>query len=153
MTSRCSAQLLGRTRLLTLTGPGGTGKTSLALELARRHAEDFEDGACLVDLQSVDDVGQVAAEVAHGVGLLDGPTGSAADRLEGYLADRALLLVIDNFEQVIDAAPEVARVLAASPGSRAHRHQPEGPAASHRAGVRRSTPGLPARAGRRHARG
>ena len=119
MTWRCSDSCSVETRLLTLTGPGGTGKTSLALELARRQAEDFEDGACLVDLQAVDDVDQVAAEIAHGVGLLDGPTGPAADRLEGYLADRALLLVIDNFEQVIGAAPVVGRVLAASPGSRA----------------------------------
>jgi predicted ATPase/class 3 adenylate cyclase len=112
-------ELLGRTRLLTLTGPGGTGKTSLAVELARRQAEGFEDGACLIDLQAVDDVDQVAAEIAHGVGLLDGATGPAADRLEGYLADRALLMVIDNFEQVISAAPVVGRLLADSPRSRA----------------------------------
>jgi predicted ATPase/class 3 adenylate cyclase len=112
-------QLLRETRLLTLTGPGGTGKTCLALELARRHAQDFEDGACLIDLQAVDDDGLVAAEIAHGVGLLDGATGPAADRLERYLAERSLLLLIDNFEQVIGAAPVVARALAASPGSRA----------------------------------
>jgi predicted ATPase/class 3 adenylate cyclase len=111
--------LLGEARLLTLTGPGGSGKTSLALELARRHAAAFEDGACFVDLQAVDDIAQVAAEVAHGVGLLDGPAGPAAERLDGYLADRAHLLVIDNFEQVIAAAPVIGRVLAASPRSRA----------------------------------
>jgi predicted ATPase/class 3 adenylate cyclase len=111
-------RLLWTSRLLTLTGPGGTGKTTLALELARRHAQRFADGAFLVDLQAIRDPGLVTAEIAHGVGLLDGPLGSAADRLGPYLKGREALLLIDNFEQVIGAAPAVGDVLDASPGSR-----------------------------------
>jgi predicted ATPase/class 3 adenylate cyclase len=111
-------ELLRQTRLLTLTGPGGTGKTTLALELARRHAADYADGAAFVDLQAIRDSALVRAEIAHGLGLLDGSVGSAADRLSAYLGSRELLLVIDNFEQVLDAATVVADVFADSSGSR-----------------------------------
>jgi predicted ATPase/class 3 adenylate cyclase len=109
--------LLDRSRLLTLTGPGGTGKTTLALELARRRAASFADGACFVDLQAVRDRELVRAEVARGVGLLDGALGSAADRLLGYVGTLELLIVIDNFEQVVSAADVVGDLLAASPRS------------------------------------
>jgi predicted ATPase len=104
---------------LTLTGPGGTGKTTLALELARREASAFEDGARFVDLQAVRDPELVRGEIARGIGLFDGAAGPAADRLDAFVADRELLVVIDNFEQVIDAADTVASLLGASPRSRA----------------------------------
>ena len=112
-------RLLAETRLLTLTGPGGTGKTALALELARRQASAFDDGARFIDLQAVRDPAAVRGEIARGVGLFDGPAGPAVDRLESYLADRALLVVIDNFEQVIEAADSVTHLLKSSPRSKA----------------------------------
>lgn len=111
------ARLRAGTRLLTLTGPGGTGKTTLALELARREAAGFDDGARFVDLQSVREAEAVRGEIAHALGLLDGPTGRAAERLAAYLAERQLLLVIDNFEQVMEAAGVVNELLRASPRS------------------------------------
>jgi predicted ATPase/class 3 adenylate cyclase len=112
------SSLLGQTRLLTLTGPGGTGKTTLAIELARRHATGYADGAWFIDLQGVDDVDGVTSEIAHGVGLLDGSAGPAAGRLGPYVAERELLIVIDNFEQVIEAAETILDILRASPRSR-----------------------------------
>ncbi len=104
--------------MLTLTGPGGTGKTTLALELARHEADKYADGVYLADLQAVHDATQVRGEIARSVGLLDGATGTAADRLEGYLGSREMLLVIDNFEQVLEAADVVTDALAASAGTR-----------------------------------
>lgn len=115
---RALEELFDHTRLLTLTGPGGTGKTSLALELSRRRAEGFADGAWYVDLQAVRDPDMVRSEVATALSLLDGPAGPAADRLLAYVAEQELLLLIDNFEQVLDAAPLVAELIAASPRSK-----------------------------------
>jgi predicted ATPase/class 3 adenylate cyclase len=110
-------RLLAETRLLTLTGAGGAGKTTLAVELARRHATAFADGASFVDLQAVPGADAVRAEVARGVGLLDGPVGTAAERLRAYVAARQLLLVLDNFEHVLGAADVISDVLGASPQS------------------------------------
>jgi predicted ATPase/class 3 adenylate cyclase len=112
-------RLLAETRLLTLSGPGGSGKTTLAVELARRHAAEYDDGARFVDLQAVTEPAAVRGEIARGVGLLDGPAGAAADRLDANVAGRELLIVIDNFEQVMEAADAVAGLLTASPRSRA----------------------------------
>jgi predicted ATPase/class 3 adenylate cyclase len=110
--------LLGTTRLLTLTGPGGIGKTSLAIEVARAHAGRYADGTWLVALDGITDPRLVTAAIARTIGLFDGPARSGADRLHAYLADRSMLLVLDNFEQVLDAAVDVAALLARSPGSR-----------------------------------
>ena len=102
-------------RLVTLTGPGGIGKTRLALELARRLAPEFADGAAVVPLAAVGDPGHVLPALAGALGLADGADGSVFDALADALADRALLLVIDNFEQVLGAAPDIGRLLAAAP--------------------------------------
>lgn len=111
-------ELLAGTRLLTLTGAGGSGKTTLAVELARRHADAYADGAAFVDLQAVRDAEQVRGEIARGIGLLDGVVGTAAERLTAFVGSQELLLVIDNFEQVVAAADVVADLLVASPRSR-----------------------------------
>ena len=111
-------RLLEHNRLVTLTGPGGTGKTSLALELARQVAPDFPDGAWQVNLASLSEPSAVRATIARTLGLYDGPVDSAAARLDAYLADRTLLLVLDNFEHLLDAAPEVSGLLSGSPGLR-----------------------------------
>jgi predicted ATPase/class 3 adenylate cyclase len=110
--------LLERARLVTLTGPGGIGKTSLAVELARRRSAAVPDGAWFVALETLTDPTDVAATIARTLGLHDGAERSAADALPGYLATRSTLLVLDNFEQILDAAPIVVGLLRDSPGTR-----------------------------------
>ncbi len=112
------AELARASRLVTLTGPGGIGKTSLAVELARAMSETVADGAWFVPLDVVDDPSQVAPVVARTLGLFDGPERPAADRLPVYLAGRSILLVLDNFEHLLDAAGAVSVLLRASPGVR-----------------------------------
>jgi predicted ATPase len=102
-------------RLVTLTGPGGVGKSRLAVEAARRLGPGFADGVRFVELASVSAADLVAAAIAAGLGL-NTTAGRLITDLESYLRAARLLLVLDNFEQVIDAAPLLAEVLAAAPG-------------------------------------
>ena len=99
-------------RLLTLVGPGGVGKTRLALEAARRVAEHYNGGAVHVDLDGVDDAGLLASEVAAALGVVAATPEQLAERLDR--GDPALL-VLDGFERFLDDAGEVARLLAAVP--------------------------------------
>jgi predicted ATPase/class 3 adenylate cyclase len=110
--------LLESSRLVTLTGPGGIGKTSLGIELARGEAERFRDGTWFVPLDLLDEPFQVRGAIARTIGLFDGSEGPAADVLLTYLARRSVLLVLDNFEHVLDAAADVSSLLRASPASR-----------------------------------
>ncbi len=103
-------------RLLTLIGPGGTGKTRLALQLAWAADERFADGAAFVQLAPVRDPELVVPATAQALDLRDQPGESALETLSEYLRDKELLLVLDNFEQVLRAAPAVASLLAAAPG-------------------------------------
>jgi predicted ATPase len=98
-------------RLVTLTGPGGVGKTRLAVEVARRLGPGFADGVRFIELASVSSADLVAAAVATGLGLT-----TTGDKLITYLRARRLLLVLDNFEQVVSAAPLLAELLGAAPG-------------------------------------
>ena len=110
-----AARLLGTTRLLTLTGPGGTGKTRLSLQLAADMAERFPDGIWFVALEPVRDPSLIASTILTTVGLVESAGRSARDILVDWLAPKEALLVIDNFEQVIDGAPIVADLLRAAP--------------------------------------
>jgi predicted ATPase/DNA-binding SARP family transcriptional activator len=101
--------------LVTLTGPGGVGKTRLLLELATRHEQSFADGAAFVRLEHVTDPALVAAEIASAVAHRDRGESPSADALPNYLRDRELLLVIDNFEHLIAAAILPAELLAVAP--------------------------------------
>lgn len=103
--------LLGTTRLLTLTGPGGVGKTRLALELAARSAKTFPDGAWLVELAPVQDPAAVAGVTASALGVPDLGARPAVERLAGYLAQRRALIVLDNCEHLTDACAELAKAL------------------------------------------
>jgi predicted ATPase/DNA-binding CsgD family transcriptional regulator len=105
------SQALGRCRLLTVTGPGGVGKTSLATEVARRQLPRRLDGVWLVDLAAGPRTAQVATETARVLGL-QAPSGtSEVDALRRYLADRDALVVLDNCEHVIDECAELAGAL------------------------------------------
>jgi predicted ATPase/DNA-binding SARP family transcriptional activator len=104
-------------RLVTLTGPGGTGKTRLALEAAWELARSLPDGGYFVDLAPLDDPADVAATIAHALPLGEG-RGSTLDNVKEALRERTTLLLLDNFERVDDAAPVVSELLAAAPGLR-----------------------------------
>jgi predicted ATPase/class 3 adenylate cyclase len=107
--------LLGReaTRLVTLTGPGGIGKTRLALQAAAEALDEFPDGVFFVALAAATDPRLVVPTVAQTLGIREG-AGRTIDRaLNDYLLDKRLLLLLDNFEQVVEAAPDVSRLLAA----------------------------------------
>ena len=106
-----AAALLSRTRLLTLTGPGGTGKTRLSLQLAANVADQFEDGTWFVALEPVRDPGLVASRIAGVLGVVEAGNRSARDLIVESLGSRHVLFVLDNFEQVVEAAPLVADLL------------------------------------------
>ncbi len=110
-----AATLLGTTRLLTLTGPGGTGKTRLSLQLAARVSDDFADGVFFVPLEPIRDPMLVAPRIAGAVGVAEGTARPVADTLADWLRDKTVLLVLDNFEQVVSAAPIVADLLRTAP--------------------------------------
>jgi predicted ATPase len=101
------ADLLGEFRLVTLTGPGGVGKTRLAGEIARLVAARFADGAWLAELAPVRDPGRVPSAVAVALGVREQPGVPAADAVMRVLARRQLLVVLDNCEHVIGAAAQL----------------------------------------------
>ena len=102
--------------LLTLTGPGGVGKTRLALDAAAAVAKEFPDGAVFVPLAPVRDPALVPSAIIAALGVRDSGDEALIDRLKTVLRDARLLLLLDNVEQVVEAAPVVAELLAACPG-------------------------------------
>jgi predicted ATPase len=108
-----SLLLAGETRLLTLIGPGGVGKTRLALQVAADLRDAFADGVWFVDLAPLNDAELVAAAMARALGYEPGAAPLAT--LTRALRDQHALVVLDNFEQVGGAAPAVAQLLAAAP--------------------------------------
>ena len=102
-------------RLLTLTGPGGTGKTRLGLHMAADLLEDFEYGVSFVPLAAIRDPTLVASSMARILGIQEKAGQVLLDTLQESLQDQQMLLVLDNFEQVVAAAPLVAELLAACP--------------------------------------
>jgi len=102
-------------RLLTLTGSGGSGKTRLALEAAYMLQEHFADGAAFEALQPVSHPTYLAATIAEAVGLAHHGARDIQAQLQDFLSDKQLLLVLDNFEHLLHAAPLVSTLLAAAP--------------------------------------
>ncbi|MFL5659644.1 MAG: tetratricopeptide repeat protein [Ktedonobacteraceae bacterium] len=101
-------------RLVTLIGTGGVGKTRLALGVAAA-SRDFADGICFVALAALTDPGLVASTIAQALGVREQGSRPLLDRLKDHLRDRQLLLLLDNFEQVVSAASVVTELLAAAP--------------------------------------
>jgi predicted ATPase/class 3 adenylate cyclase len=108
-------RLLGHTRLLTLTGPGGSGKSRLAVAVAADLLTRFRDGSCFVDLSPVTDPALVPAAVANALGVPEAAGRPILDGVKEHLRDRELLQVVDNFEQVAEAGPVIEELLVAAP--------------------------------------
>jgi predicted ATPase/class 3 adenylate cyclase len=108
-------RLLGQTRLLTLTGPGGSGKSRLALRVAGELLTRFRDGSCFVDLSPVIDPTLVPAAMANALGVPEAAGRPILDEVKEHLRERELLQVIDNFEQVAEAGPVIEELLTAAP--------------------------------------
>src|SRR5580692_4741856 len=107
---------LARSRLLTLTGPGGTGKTRLALAAANSAAGSFPAGICWVELAQIGDPGIVGPTVASRLGVPDTPGQDVAEAIAEHVADRPVLIVLDNCEHLAGAAAGLAEgILAACP--------------------------------------
>ena len=118
-----AAALLEQARLLTLTGPGGTGKTRLSLQLAADATERFHDGVFFVPLGTIDEPDLVLPTIAQALGMPD-PGGGALDRLADQLAGKHVLLVLDNFEQVSDGSAADRRAAGPAAGGSRAGHQP-----------------------------
>ena len=105
-------RLLESSRLLTVTGPGGVGKTRLCIELAAAAAADYPDGVYFVPLASITDPWLVLSSIAQGIALQDSSGRPLMEYLAGHLREKKLLIVLDNFEHLLAAAPVVAELLA-----------------------------------------
>jgi predicted ATPase/class 3 adenylate cyclase len=107
-------RLLSRTRLLTLTGAGGTGKTRLALEVAADVLPEFPDGAFFVDLSALTDPALVPSAIARAMGVAEEAGRPILQGVRDHVRDKGLLLIADNFEQVAEAGPVVEELLTAA---------------------------------------
>jgi predicted ATPase len=103
-------------RLVTLTGPGGSGKTRLGLQVAASLVESFEDGVFLISFESVPDPSLVLQTVAVTVGARESGGMMLLDSLNEHLHDKSILLVIDNFERLVSAGPQLSSLLEVNPG-------------------------------------
>jgi predicted ATPase/transcriptional regulator with XRE-family HTH domain len=108
----------GDNRAVTLTGPGGVGKTRLALKVAERLREQFPDGVIFVPLASLADPELVLPTIAAAFGVVAGSGQALGRALDATLRDRHVLLMLDNFEHIVAAVPAVADLMAAHPGLR-----------------------------------
>src|SRR5260370_28432680 len=137
-------------RLLTLTGPGGVGKTHLGITVARDLLPDFADGVYFVPLATIADPDFVLSAIAQALGLRETGARSLLVELQEAIGDQSLLLLLDNFEQVLSAAQELSQLLAACPrplcatsaGDQAGFPGDGGQCALHRGSM--SSPGRPA---------
>ncbi|MFN2188931.1 MAG: protein kinase domain-containing protein, partial [Candidatus Promineifilaceae bacterium] len=103
-------------RLITLTGPGGVGKTRLALEIAHRVESNFQDGAFFVDLAPINDTELVASRIAQTLGIKIGTSKEQVAELADHLRGKEILIILDNMEQLIEAGPIVSGLLASVAG-------------------------------------
>ncbi len=111
---RAASELLAKTRLLTLSGPGGTGKTRLALQIAADTSDRFPDGIWFVALEPIRDPDLVLPTIAHTLGLKSGHR-SDLEMIAEAVGKKRVLFVLDNFEQVVEAGPHLVDLLKACP--------------------------------------
>jgi predicted ATPase/DNA-binding NarL/FixJ family response regulator len=111
----CTLLARSEVRLLTLTGTGGVGKTRLALAIAVRIQEEFQEGVCFVSLASIADAALVLPTLVLALGLPTPDTTAPLEYLQAALRERHLLVLLDNFERVVEAAPHLVDLLAACP--------------------------------------
>ncbi|TMF75965.1 MAG: adenylate/guanylate cyclase domain-containing protein, partial [Chloroflexi bacterium] len=104
-------RLLARARLVTLTGPGGTGKTRLSLRIAEESAHEFGDGTYFVPLAPISDPELVPSTIAHTLGVQLSGSEVPLTRVLDYVRGKQMLIVLDNFEQILPAAPVVGQLL------------------------------------------
>ena len=111
----CALLRSEQTRLVTLSGPGGVGKTRLGIRVAEELAGEFADGVCFVPLTPVRKADLVLSSIARTLGLRELGEEPLSERLGEHLKDREMLLFVDNFEQIVEAGPQVADLLALCP--------------------------------------
>ncbi|MFL5706879.1 MAG: ATP-binding protein, partial [Ktedonobacteraceae bacterium] len=109
----CTLLRRSEVRLVTFTGTGGVGKTRLSLQVATELLDDFADGICFVPLAAVSDFDLVVPTITRVLGLKEAGDQPLLNFLKAYLQDKRLLLLLDNFEQVLEAAPELSDLLTA----------------------------------------
>lgn len=117
--SGCALLRRANVRVVTLTGPPGAGKTRLSLALAEAVKAEFSHGACFVPLAPVSDPDLVLSAIAHALHLQESGTVPLAQWLRDFLRPRQMILVLDNFEQIVEAAPALGELLTAAPGVKA----------------------------------
>ena len=103
-------------RMVTLTGPGGTGKTRMAVQVGGHLLLDFRHGVFFVALASITDTALVATTIAQTLGIMEAAHRPIIETIKAYLRDRHILLILDNFEQIVDASPVVADIMSGAAG-------------------------------------